>query len=476
MQLNFRTLFLLSAPLAVWAQLAPPKNWTRPNDKSLDGIKLSDYDCGDACKTFVQAGIDSDRSTIYGEVPFDEDFYATSKKFSPKTSKPGDLLKKQAYVNSTTDWLLPMGATLYRIQYVSVGQDNKVVPATAFVVLPFAKRIDKKPFSVVAFAHGTIGTFYGCAPSTSFNLYDYQTWEQLYLSGYAVVGTDYAGLGNNYTSHHYLANTLEANDVYYSVIAAKKAFGKLLGTKWASTGHSQGGGAVWGLVESDLVTYKAPCNRETPLEFVGGVSISPATRIADFGKFFGAENATEALCGYAPFIYEALEASKPGSAAGLLTPTMMKRIALGQKIGACFEAGGLLGADLCEADGLAGVYNDVSALTKGSPALDAFQKMYGSGLGKQAQAPMLVVQSTGDHTVPYNVTVTAAKTTCKAGGGYPVELSLYPVIDHSTTPGASSPEWLDWLRGRFEGKPHARHCEIRDYDAVDADAAFAPSG
>lgn len=231
--------FALSlSPYVVSGQHA--SSWHRPNDKSLSSTDLDAYHCGRECKQNLLKGIQTDRAG-FEDLLFDADFYRTADSFT-ESSQPGDVLKVQSYINDTISWNLPGGATLYRVQYVSIGQDNKKVPATAFVTLPFANRPDNEPFPIVADAHGTIGTFYGCAPSSSYNLYDYDTWRPLYLAGYAVVATDYAGLGNNYTSHHHLASTLAAGDTYYSVIAAKKAFGSILGNKWASTGHSQGGG------------------------------------------------------------------------------------------------------------------------------------------------------------------------------------------------------------------------------------------
>lgn len=165
--------------------------WNRPNDRSLDNIDPNAYCCDEACQDVLSEAIQKDRTTIFGQIPFDDEFYATSSEFSPKTSKPGDLLKFQKYINTVSYstsgvWDLPGGTNLYRIQYVSVGPDNKSVPATAFIVLPFSKPRGKR-FETVGYAHGTIGTFYGCASSTSFNLYDDDTWRPLLLAGYAVV-------------------------------------------------------------------------------------------------------------------------------------------------------------------------------------------------------------------------------------------------------------------------------------------------
>ena len=244
---------------------------------------MTEYGCDAECQKIVEKGTAADRA-VFGDVPFDTTFYETAKTFSAERSKPGDLLKLEPYINATSSWGLPPGATLYRFQYVSIGQDGKVVPATGSIVLPFVHRARTNSLPVVAWTHGTIGTHYGCAPSSSYNIFDYDAWIPLYTSGYAVVAPDYAGLGNNYTTHKYLASTLAAKDTYYGMVASKKAFGDLLSNKWATAGHSQGGGTVWALMESEYVTPGAPCANETSLEFVGGVALSPAPRVADLGR------------------------------------------------------------------------------------------------------------------------------------------------------------------------------------------------
>lgn len=221
------TLLLLTATVAYGQS---NETYNRANSKSPTGINMTEYGCGAECQEAIVKGTAADRA-VFGDVPFDTAFYATAKNFFAETSRPGDLLKLEPYINATHSCGLPPGATLYRFQYVSVGQDEKPVPATGSIVLPFVHRASKKPLPVVAWAHGTIGTYYGCAPSSSYNILDYDAWIQLYFSGYAIVAPDYAGLGNNYTAHHYLSNTLAAKDTYYGMLASKKAFGDLLSHK-----------------------------------------------------------------------------------------------------------------------------------------------------------------------------------------------------------------------------------------------------
>ena len=66
-------------------------------------------------------------------------------------------------------------------------------------------------------------------------------------AGFAVIATDYAGLGTP-GLHQYDDKIPQARDVAYSVPAAHAAVPSL-GRPWVAIGHSQGGVAVWGVAE-----------------------------------------------------------------------------------------------------------------------------------------------------------------------------------------------------------------------------------
>ncbi|KAF5240308.1 hypothetical protein FANTH_9568 [Fusarium anthophilum] len=199
------------------------------------------YGCGSDCYQVLQFINEADRSMVHTETGFDFDFYATAKNFS-----------------------------------------RSLVPVTGFIAFPIVP-IGTRKYPLVAFAHGTIGLYQGCAPSASPSLFDYGTWSLMTNRGYAVVATDYAGLGNNYTTHKYCSFPAHVNDLYYSVMAASKAFGYILSEDWISVGHSQGGGAVWKLAESKFVQHAV----SDAGRYLGTVAISPATTILDMFKLYG---------------------------------------------------------------------------------------------------------------------------------------------------------------------------------------------
>lgn len=445
--------------------------WNRPNDKSLSTVNPQSFNCGPACQKLLAAGIQLDRTEVYGQIPFDADFYSTSANFSATTSKPGDLLKVQPYVHTapTSAWVLPGGTTLYRIQYVSVSAGNKLVPATAFVAFPFVRPRNGAAYKMVAFAHGTIGTTYGCAPSTSFNLYDYDTVTPLLLSGYAVVGADYAGLGNNYTKAYWEANTLNAYDVIYSAAAAKKAWPTLLTKEWVAIGHSQGGGTAWGVAESDAL-------ESCGVDLLGAVPLEPGVRFADEVAYAteasakAGASASGAAAAYIGFVYSAIDAFDSSAVAEIFTPIMTERFKLGSELGMCFYLEASIVGDVAATQGLPGLVKNFTLLAE---TLQKFQAVTGAGTGKKAKVPMLVVQSVADQTVPYPVVAKAVQATCGAGGDA-VQFSVYQDLDHSAAPAASAPEWLQWIAERFAGVEALAKCQTVQRRALDAKNAYLP--
>ena len=107
----------------------------------------------------LSAVIANDLKVYIGD-DFDWDFYATAKNFS--MGKPGDLLKLKPVDPKTLT--TKSGIAGYRFQYVTEDLNGTYVPATGFIALPFSLPASGK-FPLVAYAHGTIGAWFGCAPS-----------------------------------------------------------------------------------------------------------------------------------------------------------------------------------------------------------------------------------------------------------------------------------------------------------------------
>src|SRR5579872_6149583 len=180
-------------------------------------------------------------------------------------SKPGDLLAHEAYQGYAT----PEGVKAVRIVYHSQDAESHDV-ATSAVILTPPGAPPRDGWPVIAWAHGTSGVAQQCAPSLMKNLYygDEGLFAMI-AAGFAVVATDYHGLGTPGT-HQYANKIAQAHDVIYSVPAARAAV-PTLGSKWVADGHSQGGLAAWGVAEAEA-------ERHDP-GYLGAVSVSGALQL-----------------------------------------------------------------------------------------------------------------------------------------------------------------------------------------------------
>lgn len=132
---------------------------------------------------------------------------------------------------------------------------------------------------MVAWAHGTSGFYPNAAPPHVKTFW--QHWLApfpLAQQGYAVVAPDYAGLGVAKTVdgrdivHEFMAPPAAANDVVYSVQAAQQAFNKL-SSEFVVIGHSQGGGATWGVAQRQA--------KEPIIGYLGTIAVSPVTNFLE---------------------------------------------------------------------------------------------------------------------------------------------------------------------------------------------------
>jgi pimeloyl-ACP methyl ester carboxylesterase len=399
--------------------------------------------CGEMCQAAIAQGNMMDLE-FFGK-QFDFDFYETADNFTG--SKPGDLLKLQP-IDPSTITTIP-GVSAYKIQYTSRDLDGSPVPVTGFVTLPFAKT--SRSFNVVAMAHGTSGGFRGCAPSTSPMLYDRQSWSTLVLAGYAVVVTDYAGLGNNHTAHKYLSNAAAANDVLYSVKAAQNAFGKLLSREWVALGHSQGGSAVWKLSEMKGVQDKRKSG------YLGGVAMSPAApRIHDQiqSALVKLQNSTDPrdfmIAAGMGGLVMGIQAVFPEYDPAWLGDVVKQRNELAEIAQLCVTAMGGMVFDLSLDQFLNS--GDLS----GDTYMAEFQAINGVGLGDRASSPLLVIHGEEDTVIPPEGTKAAFKGACKHKN--PVHYTLYPGLAHSAVVTAASPEYLQFIADRFANVPFGRKC------------------
>jgi pimeloyl-ACP methyl ester carboxylesterase len=194
------------------------------------------------------------------------------------------------------------GGSSTLLLYRSTSFDGKAVPVSAVLTVPKGKA-PKGGWPIVSWAHGTTGIADQCAPSRS-NLqqgYDHPVMERWIKAGYAVVRTDYQGLGTA-GPHPYLIGDAEGHDVLDAVIAARQA-DRNIADEVAIAGHSQGGQAA--LFAASLAPKYA-----RSLKVKGTVAFAPVSHLAEQGAALRSVTSTS-LTALAAMILRGIDIANP---------------------------------------------------------------------------------------------------------------------------------------------------------------------
>jgi hypothetical protein len=139
-----------------------------------------------------------------------------------------------------------LSARNYLVMYHSTNATGRDIPVTGRVLVPTRPWRGEGPRPIVSVASGTRGVGDTCAPSRGLDS-ERPFIEPMLLAGWAVVVTDYEGLGTP-GMHTYVVGQSEGRAVIDMVRAATNlpATGLEAGGKVAFSGYSQGGGgAMW---------------------------------------------------------------------------------------------------------------------------------------------------------------------------------------------------------------------------------------
>ncbi|KAK5743817.1 hypothetical protein LTR17_002439 [Elasticomyces elasticus] len=421
--------------------------------------------CNEQCHQLVQLGTAFEAES-FAHTPLD-DFYTIPNTFNT-SMEPGTRLRIEAHTD-LTNYTVPSGLTMSRIMYTSQNLNGTVVPVSAFVLWPYAPfqstagdeghgrghrpRYGVSKFPMVAWAHGTAGYFVNCAPSNYRSLqYNFMTSYSLALEGFAVVATDYAGLGvttypDGESSHEWLAGPAGANDVAYAIEAARKAFPDQLDKEgpFVTMGHSQGGNVAWAFAERQVAS-PVPGYR-------GTIAISPVTRLLDLvDKALAVAASTlpaswplwvPIVIGLQPPIIASITTSFSNYNFSGMTPLSYDRWNNVLKPAqGCLATGGLAFADVT-LDQLAkpGWTNDSIA--------QHWQREVAAG-GKKFVGPLLVLAGEDD-ALPIDFLEEGVASSCNAGGGQSVKLFTYQAMEHFPVIQASRMRWMGWIKERIGG-------------------------
>ena len=222
--------------------------------------------------------------------------------------KHGDLIQAHKLMGEAA---LTSAGRNWFVKYRSVGVDGKSINVTGTVSLPKGKA-PKKGWPVISYDHGSTGIADQCAPSKDatdnpahvYNSYIYPLLNRWLDAGYAVVRTDYQGLGTG-GIHEYLVGVAEGRSTLDIVRAARKLDSRVSG-RFAIAGHSQGGhAALWGAALAPKWTPE--------LSLRGTVGFAPASHISEQISFVrSATSPGGGLSAIAALIVRATDVVKPG--------------------------------------------------------------------------------------------------------------------------------------------------------------------
>lgn len=348
------------------------------------------------------------------------------------TGPSGELLRAETITDDVPD-----GAEGWRILYRTSDERGRPTVASATVVAPSGGAA--RP--VVAWAHGTTGFDRTCAPSLLGGGLTGSAFPEVLPDvldrGWAVVATDYPGLGTGGT-HPYLVGRAEAYSVLDSVRAARQLTtkGLRLDDRTVTWGHSQGGGAaIW---VSQVQPRYAP---DVPLS--GVAAMAPA---ADLPRL--TDNLTRGAAGAIFASFLALAYSDTYSDVRLDDVVRPAALPIVRRL-----------ATRCQADpgGFVSILASATISKQSVLALTPREGAWGRRLRENVptspgSSPLLVAQGRDDPLVLPSVQ--AAYVARLEAGGHPVDYRTYPGLDHGTLVERGSaflPQLLAWTQDRFAG-------------------------
>jgi pimeloyl-ACP methyl ester carboxylesterase len=332
------------------------------------------------------------------------------------------------------------GARLNKtILYTSRSPAGDRIVVSGSVSVPKGKA-PKGGWPVISWAHGTTGAADACAPTrirpnsvmAPYVAYVHPQMEDWVRAGYAVVATDYQGLGTP-GPHPYLVGEAEGRSVV-DIVSAARQLVPSLGKRFLIAGHSQGGQSS--LFAASLADEWAP-----KLKLRGTVAYAPASHLSEQAKFLPSLTTPSGLSALVTLIFKGASTAsddlKPGkfltAEAKALYP-QTEQLCLAQ-LAESDSLGGLAPADLlrgsADLDPLYGVLDDMNPAVEIGP-------------------PVLLAQGGADTTVFPTFTDMLNGELDKLGDE--VTYKTYPGVNHGAIVAAAEDDALSFFEKRLPPK------------------------
>ena len=327
-----------------------------------------------------------------------------------------------------------LGSSAYNdlVLYRSIGGNGKPIAVSGAVAVPRG-RPPKGGWPILTWAHGTTGIADICAPTRAPVAVTYvkNQLRAFLKAGFAVVSTDYQGLGTRGT-HQYLVGNEEGRSVL-DIVRAARQLDPRLGRRVVIAGHSQGGhAALWAAALAPKWTPE--------LKIEGTVAYAPASHIEAQARILTTLNARSgALTGLASLIFRGIDAAHPNlHLSGLLTP----------------QAAALYPQTLTQCLGTLSQPTAFGSLTpaqlfRPGANLEQAYRLLGRSDPEHLKihTPLYIAQGTADTTVIPGFT--DALDSALLAAGTKVDYKHYPGVSHGAIVTAALQDTLAWARSRL---------------------------
>ena len=352
-------------------------------------------------------------------------------------AKPGSMIRTELLPD---ELVLENAAQGRRILYSSTdGLDGRSpVPVSGAMFLPKGTA-PPDGWPLIAWAHGTVGVADVCAPSWEGRSERDDDYLNSWLAqGYAIVATDYQGLGVP-GGHPYLATRAEAYSVLYSVRAVQSG-NDPISKKVVIVGQSQGGGAA--IASAGTASEYAPELDISGTVAVGTPYFAPgATPIERGVPVTGEHLAYEML-----MLYLAQRADPSFRPDDHVAPAAMSTVRLARDH--CLQ-------DISEAATDARLTADTTFTGGVDTVLGPYYPLMAYHT-LTLKGPVFMGAGGVDTTVPPEGQQRLAEDACAAGST--VEFHVYPDQGHSATINESLPDAIPFVKKAFAEEPIPGNC------------------